>query len=105
MITTIVTIIAIIEFFLLFFVVRYLWYVLSYGIYISFVKEFIEDHKDIEPKLTDEQISQLYEIWPLSSVMIRFWDFRLRNFIVSLEGYDVIVAYINDKYYNKVNSN
>jgi hypothetical protein len=90
--------IAILEFFACIFLTRCIWFLVLYGAYCQLVMEFLQDKN-----ATREIYNDYYKTWPFGSIMTRFWDFRLRNFIVNQDLFDEVIKFAINK--NERNNN
>lgn len=93
MLTTISLILNFVQLFIIIFLIRYIWYLIAYGSYINLVKLYL-----FENKLDFADYSEYIQVWPLTSVLIRFWDFKFVNYVVNHDFYYKVINYYAEKY-------
>ena len=90
MITILSIIITVLSFSILF-ILRYFWFLMAFGTYIQWVKYYLY----LNGKHEDAELFKEYtDIWPTTSIMIRIWNWRFRDFVVNQDLYDKIIIFM-----------
>ena len=80
---------------------RIFWFIIGCAAYISYVEKYYLDFNLTK----DESYNEYLQIWPMSSIILRFWQWNFRDFVVDQEKYDSIIRYIQRQQKNNARNN
>ena len=70
--------------------IRFFWFMLAYIGYIGYVDLYFQKKNLPKDKLYIEYL----QVWPFKSVMVRFWNWKFRNFVVDQQKYDDVLIFV-----------